>query len=243
MTKYTINDTTLTAIADNIREGTGQSGIIEPENMPFALSEMDTTGYGKVPSYWSSAVDTVVSTINGIKAADNNNIPLFAWFADVHKSPNSTSPNAGYTGVLAAAVMNRCNVPYAMLCGDAMASGGNGFTSESQVIDNFIEINRMFAPIGWHRLLQTQGNHDGSWGTVDGTAYAYQSTQEKINKWIYRKMTTANNHKFGGDGSYYYVDDTVNKIRIIMLNSLWSGSTVDYPNFREYSRQHYWGYG
>jgi hypothetical protein len=101
----------------------------------------------------------------------------------------------------------------------------------------------MLSPIGWHRLLQTQGNHDGSWGTVNGVTYSYQSTQEKINDWIYRKMTTTDNHIFGGDGSYYYVDDTVNKIRIIMLNSLWSGSTVDYPNTKEYSRQHYWGYG
>lgn len=240
MAKRVIDDVTLTAVADGIREGTKQAEGIMPENMPFAISEIDTTAYGKVPSYWEGEVKNTISSIMSL----GNEIPLFAWFSDVHKYPNiTTSQNAGYTGILSAMVMDRCGIPFAMFCGDAMASGGNGFTSESQVVENFREVNQMLSPIGWHRLLQTQGNHDGSWGTVDGTTYAYQMPQTRLNNFIYRKMTTTDNHKFGGDGSYYYVDDTVNKIRIIMLNSLWSGSVVDYPNVREYSKQHYWGYG
>lgn len=231
-------------IANTIRTGNQSDETYKVSEMPFAISEIDTTAYGKIPSYWNNAVENAIATIEGMRISNANNIPLFAWFSDMHKYPGTTSTqNAGNTGILSATVMNRCGMPFAMFCGDAMASGGNGFTSESQVIDNFIDVNQMLSPIGWHRLLQTQGNHDGSWGTVDGVTYAYQSTQEKLNKWIYRKMTVTGNHVFGGDGSYYYVDDTENKIRIIMLNSLWSGSTVDYPNTKEYSRQHYWGYG
>jgi hypothetical protein len=237
-------EASIQTIANSIRTQNKSDASYKVAEMPFGISEIDTTPYGKLPSYWNNAVENAIATIEGMRNSNANNIPLFAWFSDMHKYPNiTTTQNAGNTGILSAMVMNRCGIPFAMFCGDAMASGGNGFTSENQVIDNFIDVNRMLSPIGWHRLLQTQGNHDGSWGTVNGVTYSYQSTQEKINDWIYRKMTTTDNHIFGGDGSYYYVDDTVNKIRIIMLNSLWSGSTVDYPNTKEYSRQHYWGYG
>jgi hypothetical protein len=230
-------------IANALRKGTGQSRTMADTEMPFAASEIDTSGYGKLPSYWNNAVNTAISTIRGLQA-DPDNIPLFAYFSDCHIRPNTTTPNPGYTGTLAAMVMNACQIPFAMCCGDSARSDGNGLTEESQMIDCFDAANRNFAPIGWHRLVQTQGNHDGSWGTANGKAYAYQMDSEQLYDYIYRKQKSTNNHVFGdGDNSYFYVDDTDNKIRIIMLNSLWCEMPYNADGTAAFDRQHYFGYG
>ena len=237
MAKRVIDDATLTAVADSIRKGTRQTEKITPEGMPYSTSEVDTSAYSRtLPDYWNTPVKDAIATIN---ALGTDYIPLSAVFTDMHH----TTGQARYTGALAARVMDRCGVPFAMNLGDIFSQQGHTFTSEEAVIANYIDTNLIASPIGWGRYLPTQGNHDGSWGTLDGNTYAYQTPQAKLNKWVYNKLVPQTNHVFGGDGSYYYVDDTVNKIRVIMLNSLWNGSTVDYPNFKEYSRQHYWGYG
>jgi hypothetical protein len=141
-------------------------------------------------------------------------------------------------------VMNACQIPYAVCCGDSARSDGNSLTAESQMVDCFEAANRNFAPIGWHRLLQTQGNHDGSWGTANGKAYAYQMSPTQLYDYIYRKQYSTSNHVFGGgDNSYFYVDDTENNIRIIMLNSCWCETSNNSDGTAVYSRQHYWGYG
>jgi hypothetical protein len=236
-------NTKLLNIANAIRKGTRQNKPIADVDMPFATSEIDTSGYGKLPAYWNNAVNNAISTIKGLQG-DPNNIPLFAYFSDCHIRPNATTPNPGNTGILAAMVMNACQIPFAMCCGDSARSDGNGLTSENQMVDCFDTANRSFAPIGWHRLLQTQGNHDGSWGTANGKAYAYQMSPSQLYDYIYRKQETTGNHVFGGgDNSYFYVDDTENKIRIIMLNSCWCETSNNSDGTAVYSRQHYWGYG
>ena len=230
-------------IANAIRKGAGQSRTIADTEMPFVISEFDTSGYGKMPSYWNNAVNTAISTIRGLQE-DPDNIPLFAYFSDCHIRPNATTPNPGHTGTLAAMVMNACQIPYAVCCGDSARSDGNGLTEESQMVDCFDAANRNFAPIGWHRLLQTQGNHDGSWGTANGKTYTYQMDSTQLYDYIYRKQEAANSHVFGGgDKSYFYVDDTEHKIRIIMLNSLWCEMPYNADGTAAFDRQHYFGYG
>lgn len=236
-------DAKLSNIANAIRTGTGQSEAMTDEEMPFAISEIDTSCYGKMPTYWEDSVNTTISTIRNLQS-DPNNIPLFAYFSDCHIRPNATTPNPCNTGILSAMVMNACQIPFAMCCGDSARSDGNGLTEESQMVDCFTAANNNFAPIGWYRLLQTQGNHDGSWGTVNGKAYAYQMNSAQLYDYIYRKQKATNNHVFGGgDNSYFYVDDTDNKIRIIMLNSLWCEMPYNADGTSAFDRQHYFGYG
>ena len=242
------------AIAQAIRDKNGSNDTYVIADMadaiktlgsksPFEISEIDTSGYGKLPSYWKSAVDNTISTIRGLQE-DPNNVPLFAYFSDCHIRPEKTTPNPNHTGILAAMVMNACQILFAMCCGDSARSDGNGLTAESQMVDCFDAANRNFAPIGWHRLLQTQGNHDGSWGTANSKAYAYQMSPAQLYDYIYRKQYATSNHVFGGgDNSYFYVDDTANKIRIIMLNSCWCETSNNADGTAVYSRQHYWGYG
>lgn len=239
-------NTKLLNIANAIRKGTRQSEPIADTDMPFAISEIDTSGYGKLPSYWNNAVDNAISTIRGLQE-DPNNIPLFAYFSDCHIRPNATTPNPGYTGTLAAMVMNACQIPFAVCCGDVARSDGNGLTSESQMIDCFDEANRNFAPIGWYRLLQTMGNHDGSWGTNEAYSdkvYCYQMDSNELYDCIFRKQENMSNHVFGGgDKTYFYADDAANKIRIIMLNSLWLEDSFDANGVANRRRMRTYGFG
>lgn len=229
-------------IADGIRRKNRLSNTMVLSEMPFAISEADTSPYGKMPSYWKESVGNVISTINNLVASDKNYIPLGAYFSDMHVS-YKYSPNQGYTGILSAMVMNATQMPFALCTGDISASGGNGFTKESEMVDCFEDVNDILAPIGWNRLLLTQGNHDGSWGTYDGKAYAYQMSPSKLYDYMYRKLDKTNHIFGGGDNSYYYVDYPENKIRIIMLNSLWCETSENSNGTAVYDRQHYFGFG
>lgn len=229
-------------IADGIRRKNRLSNTMLLNEMPFAISEADTSPYGKMPSYWKESVKNVISTINNLVASDKNYIPLGAYFSDMHVR-YKYSPNYGYTGILSAMVMNATQMPFALCTGDIGASSGNGFTKESEMIDCFEDVNDILAPIGWNRLLVTQGNHDGSWGTANDKAYAYQMSPQKLYNYIYRKLDTSNHIFGGGDNSYYYVDYPEKKIRVIMLNSLWCETSENSDGTAVYDRQHYFGFG
>lgn len=235
-------ETHIQSIADGIRRKNRLSNTMVLSEMPFAISEADTSPYGKMPSYWKESVNNVISTINNLVASDKNYIPLGAYFSDMHVR-YKYSPNYGYTGILSAMVMNATQMPFALCTGDIGASSGNGFTKESEMIDCFEDVNDILAPIGWNRLLVTQGNHDGSWGTVNGKAYAYQMSPQKLYNYIYRKLDTSNHIFGGGDNSYYYADYAEKKIRVIMLNSLWCETSENSDGTAVYDRQHYFGFG
>lgn len=72
-------------------------------------------------------------------------------------------------------------------------------------------------PIGTRKLLQAQGDHDGSYGT------AQMSTGAMFGA-IFRSQAEDERRHFGGDGSYFYVDDPAAKMRLIVLNSCWTDS-------------------
>lgn len=235
-------ETHIQSIADGIRRKNGLSDTMVLSEMPFAISEADTSPYGKVPSYWKDSVDNTITTIKALVDSDSNYIPIGAYFSDMHVR-YKYSPNEGHTGTLAAMVMNATQMPFAICTGDVAASSGNGFTSEKEMIDCFEDVNDNLSPIGWNRLLITQGNHDGSWGTANGKAYAYQMSPAKLYNYIYRKLDKTNHIFGGGDNSYYYVDHPEKKTRVIMLNSLWCETSENEDGTAVYDRQHYWGFG
>ena len=187
MAKRVIDDATLTAVAEGIRKDTRQTAKITPENMPYALSEIDTSAYSRtLPDYWDKPVADAIATIN---ALGTDYIPISAIFTDVHYHSG-----VRYTGALAAKVMDRCGIPFAMCLGDLFSQQGHTVQTEEEVIANYIDTNRITSPIGWYRYLPTQGNHDGSYGGVLSSngkdydrTYIYQTPQSKLNKWIYNK--------------------------------------------------------
>ena len=171
------------------------------------------TGY-TVPSYWQEAVDAAAAKVTAKQDAGGMDCVTFALFSDVHAVPDSTTPNSGNTGNLTAAVMDACGVPFAVCCGDVCRTDAD---TETAARESIAAGAKNLRPIGARKLLQAQGDHDGSYGTAQMSAGAMFGA-------IFRSQAEDERRHFGGDGSYFYVDDPAAKMRLIVLNSCWTDS-------------------
>lgn len=169
-----------------------------------------------VPSYWSSDVEAAAAKIRANQDAGGRNAVSFALFGDLHAVPGSTPPNAGNTGHLAAAVMAQCRIPFALCCGDA---GRTDADTETAARESLAAAEEILAPIGAARLLQAQGEYDGFYGTT-------QLSQNALYGELFRAQAADAGRCFGGDGSYFYVDDHAGKVRYIVLNSCWTDDSI-----------------
>ena len=168
-----------------------------------------------VPSYWQEAVDAAAAKVTAKQDAGGVDCVTFALFSDVHAVPGSTTPNSGQTGNLTAAVMNACGVPFAVCCGDVCRTDAS---TETAARESIAAGAKNLHHIGPRKLLQAQGDHDGSYGTA-------QMSAGDLFGAIFRGQAEDERRHFGGDGSYFYVDYPAAKIRLIVLNSCWTDDT------------------
>ena len=65
-------------------------------------------------------------------------------------------------------------------------------------------------------MCRAVGNHDGYW--YDGTNKFYY-TDAQIYDLFLREESIAQNKHFGGEGTYYYIDEIASKVRFIVLDT------------------------
>lgn len=169
-----------------------------------------------VPSYWSSDVEAAAAKIRANQDAGGRAAFSFALLGDLHAVPGSTTPNAGNAGHLAAAVMAQCRIPFALCCGDA---GRMDADTETAARESLAAAEEILAPIGTARLFQAQGEYDGYYGTA-------QLSQNALYGELFRAQAADARRCIGGDGSYFYVDDSTVKVRYIVLNSCWTDDSI-----------------
>lgn len=167
-----------------------------------------------VPESWQAAVEDAIQKVTELQDAGGRNCVSFAYLSDCHAAPGGAS----FAGHLAGAVMDRCHIPFALICGDAAAAGAD---SEAQLRQSHAAADETLAPIGWRRLLQAQGEADGSWNGGSLDAKALYGT-------VFRKLAEDPRRVFGGDGSYYYLDHPAARLRFIVLNSSGAGDGFGY---------------
>ena len=202
-----------------------------------------------LPSYWQSHIDEKIATVKALQDEGGKDCFSFVAMADMHYPTNlgKCSP------LLAKKILDGCDIKYALCLGDVQTRGCHA-TKELLLAEN-VEIEKMLSPIR-DRLLQTEGNHDGSYGTLDKDGdgeisnydsdgnlkppaeretYVYNLTPAELHSAIYRKVGLVGDVHFDESGSGYYVDDTANKVRYIVLNThcndyeLQEDGTVKYP--------------
>lgn len=203
-------------------------------------------GGSVVPDYWQEAVDAACEKVTALQDAGGRSAVSFVWFSDSHVNQDEAVPNPGHTGALAAAVMDKCRIPFAVMSGDAARSDGNGLASEAQIRGSLAAAEKIFAPIGGDRLLQVQGNHDGSWGYKEGLAdpyFCYQMDGKELYGAIFRPQAEDQRRVFGGDGSCFYVDHPASKTRFVLLNSNWVEDLEDENGVAQRRRMRTFGYG
>lgn len=175
----------------------------------------------RIPDYWQAHLEEKISVVQTLQEKAGKDCFSFPLLTDIHISQNL----GARSGLLAAALMNRCDMRYALCLGDVVTRGADK-TAESMDA-SFAAVEKLLEPVR-DRLLQTQGNHDGSWGAedldgdgdVEGTEfYCHSFTPQKLHSLIYRKVGLVGEVHFDEDGCGYYLDDVSNKVRYILLNS------------------------
>lgn len=73
------------------------------------------------------------------------------------------------------------------------------------------------------------GNHDGCWGDSTGY-YKKQFTPERMWQTFFRGQALDFRRVFSDDGLYFYVDNTAQKTRFIILNSQFGGEYAEDSN-------------
>ena len=165
-----------------------------------------------IPDYWQSYLDDRIAKIKTNQEKAGKDCFSFIVITDIHYGQNQKKSPA-----LIKKIMEECNIKYVLNLGDIINRGA--WTTKEQIETEFKQINEFLKPIS-SKMLQTQGNHDGSYGaTLDGVTYPYNYTPEELYERIYRKISLINNIHFDATGTAYYVDDTSRKVRYIMLNS------------------------
>lgn len=182
------------------------SDISEIDNRVTALE----TGSDSVtiPTFWQSAVDACITKIKALQVG--RNCVTFPFFSDNHQ-------RNGYAGMLIAHIMKECHIPYAFFGGDSISNGY--IDSEETMIEQDAAFDASVSYIPNGRFCRAVGNHDGYWNVSAATGDEYHYSDAQIYELFLREESIAQNKHFGGDGTYYYVDDISSKVRWIVLDT------------------------
>lgn len=178
----------------------------------------DLTAY-TIPDYWQTAVDSAVSKVKALQDAGGRDTVNFVYFSDMHYGDNTAKIQ--YLGHLCAALMDKCNIPMVINCGDTMSS--SPLSSEAALLTNLDNGTALLSPIPKDGYAQILGNHDDVWGQYKNgdTTVSYVNKVAPTKMWsrVFRKQTDDLRRVFGGNGTYFYIDNVPQKVRFICLNS------------------------
>ena len=209
----------LREIGDKAEENAAEIAVIGER-----LTEMETgSGGGAIPSFWKDAVDECIAKIKALQV--DKNCVTFPFFSDNHTREGKTQ----YMGIMIAHIMKECGIPYCFFGGDAITSAqaqtpdsDAEFKAQAKAFDTAMS----YIPDG--RFCMALGNHE-TWLVanpgIEGSVRVDYDRDQTYNIFLREKGAWQNKH-FGGDGTYYYVDDSVSKVRWIVLNTNGIGNSA-----------------
>lgn len=176
------------------------------ERITLLESSVTESGTVSIPTFWEDSVNTCIAKIKALQVG--RNCVTFPFFSDNHQ-------RNGYSGVLIAKIMKECHIPYAFYGGDSISSGYIATEEVMIAQDKAFDEAMSYIPNG--RFCRAVGNHDGWWQVSAGEQHSY--TDNQIYELFMREESIAQNKHFGGDGTYYYVNDIASKVRWIVLDT------------------------
>ncbi len=196
--------------ASNILEITDNMSEIEDRVNNIAVSDNTV----ELPSYWEESVNSAINKIKDLQNAGGNDVVNFLWFSDFHYGGDKSY--TGNVGVLCAAVMDACDIPLTLMNGDTLTA--SACKSEELALSMIDDAKKIYAPIGDDRLMLVKGNHEDVYGTSGGVSFVNKIAPEKIWNKLFRPQAKDFRRAFGGDGTYFYLDNSPQKVRFICLN-------------------------
>lgn len=210
-------------------------------NTVNALPSGGASNTDAIPSYWQAHIEEKVAEVKALQAEGGRDCFSFIFITDTHYPSNlgKRSP------ALAKKIMDECKIRLALNGGDSNTRGC--YQTKGEILVENEAVEKMFAPIN-DRLLQIEGNHDGSYywsgGTAgSGTSYSKQFTEQEMFEEYYRANGLNRDVHFDVNSNAFYYDDVSNKVRYIGLNTMNvpnektdvnEDGTAKYNKFRSY---------
>jgi predicted phosphodiesterase len=199
--------------------GIGAATTGQVEELAEAIADLrgDT-----IPWYWDTGApdegqpaNYLTGKINDIKALHRKygkDCFSFVLMADIHYAQNlgKRSP------LIAKKIMDESEIKIAICAGDVQ--NRECMSTKEEVLAENVLIEEMFEPLK-NRVLFEQGNHDGSYGVVNGVYYAKNLTPQEMHEFLFRKVGMVGDVHFDDTGTAYYIDDVSNNVRYIGLNT------------------------
>ncbi len=205
------------SIADSYAKANGIPVIYTGE---LTKKYVDVVTFNDIPEYWNSHLKEKIKTIRSLQRDGGKDCYSFIVITDFHCGANPC-----YSPTLIKKVAEACNIKYCLCLGDVQT--GAALETKESVIAQWEQIHDIFTPIKDFTLM-TGGNHDGAYGRYDingnGTLetndyYCYNLSKEEMYDVLFRRVSLINGVKFDATNNGYYVDDEINKVRYILLNS------------------------
>lgn len=209
MTEYLIRDTTLTQIADAIREKGGVTNAMFPEDMPRYIRAISgASDTDDLPGYVAEEARRVA---NGMISKMGSNAVTFLAVSDMHElgDKDVTDENTltryraanKHAGQGAKQISDIISLDFAALLGDF--AWGAKTTQMAEGVASLVRCREYFADlIRDNETFLTPGNHDTM-------TYGYEQNGEYLSHTVMEGLT----------GTYRYLDLPAKKVRVICLNT------------------------
>ena len=227
--------------------GSDESAVMSQAAVTDALNSLSNEIVDQTPDYWKAAVDAMSDVIKERQAEAGAQAFQFVWFSDPHGVEDQTTNDTITSrvtdiGRVAQYAANKFDIPFVAISGDIMSQATHG--TAAAVLAEYDAMDDVLAPIDRDKLVYGKGNHDGSYYTANGVSYLKNIGCKQIYNVMFRRQALDRTRVFGGDGSYFYVDDSASKVRLIMLNAHTDGdSSVDANGYAVYNSQKNGVYG
>lgn len=189
-----------------IAGATKKSQILEEVSGNTARIEaLEDESGADLPTYWKTYLNTICGTLASEKADVGNHGDYFTFFTDYH-----TLQNAGYTPKILKYVRNKADIGFIICGGDILTTH-----TKAEAIEILQRYQSDFEGVNLFTLF---GNHDQN-------PYASSATDKLTNYEYYPflfKNTERNPAVTMTKYAYYYLDNTIQKIRYIFLNTRYS---------------------
>lgn len=164
----------------------------------------------EIPEYWKSTVADKIDTIKSHQDEGGVNTTSFAFITDVHNGDGMKTACD-----LLHLVNKECDIVHTFNGGDMVS--GAGKCTKKHIIEELANVKDSFFKI--ENMLYLEGNHDAAYDETTNDGYYLQNlTLDESYNHIHR-VNKKHCITFGTDGTYYFVDDAVSKVRYICLNT------------------------
>lgn len=163
-----------------------------------------------IPEYWKEYLRQRIDKIKDIER--EKDAFSFGLITDIHWGENEK-----LSAALMEEIIKECRMNYFFNGGDVIS--GKGIVSEAELLlelDDFIETFKSVEK----NCISVEGNHERAYSDFEPPLYYVQNmAKATLRDHYFKPYYKYDDRVFSKDGSYYYVDDSLNRTRFIALNS------------------------